>query len=192
MSLEDLSTDQLLARAKEMESSHTLVQSLAKDPEARNLFQRYLKKKNPNLAIPEIDSEDRMLKLLEDERTERKKLEDKIREDELRRRVEADKQQAQAKYKLTDEEMKGVEALMVKSEANPEPLPPIYDVAARVFKASHTASVPTPSLLSPPTYSMPEKEVWSKGIGNASQLNRIALEQAYAAFNDIKGGKVAQ
>ena|SRR5437016_4696925 len=190
MSLEDLTTDQLLAKAKEMESSHTLVQTLAKDPEARTLFQRFMKKKNPALAIPEIDSEDRMMKVIEEERTERKKLEDKIREDEVRRRVEHERAAVQSKYKLNDEDMKGVEALMIKTDANPEPIP-YYDAAARVFQASRTASVPTPSLLRPPTYSMPEKEVWSKGIGNPAQLNRIAMEQAFQAFNDIKGGKVA-
>ena len=81
MSLDDLSVEQLrelASRAQAMEPSYNLMQQLSKDPEARNMFQRYLKKKNTNLAIPEIDSEDRMKALPEDERKERLKLEEKI------------------------------------------------------------------------------------------------------------------
>jgi len=191
MSLEDLTADQLLARAREMEPSHNLVQTLSKDPEARNIFQRYLKKKNPTLAIPEIDSEDRMMKVIEEERGARQKLEDRIREDEARRNVEEERRRVASKYKLSEEDMKGVEKLMVKSDDNPAPIP-YYEAAARVFQASRTASVPTPAFLSPPTYTMPEKETWGKGIGNPAHLNRIAMEEAYRAFNDITSGKVAQ
>ena len=189
MSLEDLTPDQLLAKAREFEPAHNLVQTLSKDPEARNLFQRYLKKKNPQLAIPELDTEDRIVKRLDEEKASREKFETEVREREISERLSREKARVKEKYHLTDEDMKGVEALMVKSDTNPEPIP-YYDAAARLFQAARAPAVPTPSSYSPPTYSMPEKEVWSKGIGSPANLNRIAMEQAYAAFNDIKSGKV--
>jgi hypothetical protein len=38
---------------------------------------------------------------------------------------------------------------------------------------------------------MPEKDVWGGGIGSPAKLNKIAMEQAFAAMNEIRGGKVA-
>jgi hypothetical protein len=194
MSLEDLTIEQLrelASKAQAMEPSFNLVQQLSKDPEARNMFQRYLKKKNPNLSIPEIDSEDRMKALVEDEKKAREKLEAKYTEDAIRERVEKERARVMDRYKLTAEDMAGVEKLMVKSEDNPEPIP-YYDAAAKLFLAARTPSTPTPSIFSPPTYTMPEGKVWGKGIGNSAELNRIAMNEAYRAYADIKGGKVAQ
>lgn len=194
MSLEDLSVEQLrelASRAQAMEPSYNLMQQLSKDPEARNMFQRYLKKKNPNLAIPEIDSEDRMKALLEDEKKERLKLEEKIQMDEIKARLEKTRADVKSKYGLTEDDMKGVEKLMVKADDNPDPIP-TYDAAARVFNASRTPSTPTPGAWAPPTYTMPEGKVWGKGIGNAAELNRIAMEEAYRAYGEVKGGKIAQ
>lgn len=194
MSLEDLSIEQLrelAGKAQAMEPSYNLVQQLSKDPEARNMFQRYLKKKNPNISIPEIDSEDRVMKALDDEKKEREKLAAQIQEDQIRQRVEAERARVKDKYRLSDDDMKGVEKLMVKADDNPEPIP-YYDAAAKLFLAARTPSTPTPSSFSPPTYSMPEGKTWGKGIGNAAELNRIAMDEAYRAFNDIRGGKVAQ
>jgi hypothetical protein len=105
----------------------------------------------------------------------------------VRDRVEREKSRVQGKYKLSDEDMKGVEALMV-SETDPIPS---YDAAARVYLASRTPATPTPSALSPPGYQMPEKEIWKAGIGNPAQLNKIAMEQAFGAWNEISSGKVA-
>lgn len=194
MSLEDLTIEQLrelAGRAQAMEPSYNLVTQLAKDPEARTMFQRYMKKKNPNMAIPEIDSEDRVMKALHEEREAREKLEAKIQEDSIRARVEAERARVMEKYHLTSEDMKGVEKLMVKSDDNPEPIP-YYDAAARLFVGARTPSTPTPSAFFPPTYTMPEGKVWGRGIGNAATLNKIAMEEAYRAYADIKGGKVAQ
>ena len=194
MSLEDLSIDQLrelAGKAQEYAPAHTLVAQLSKDPEARNMFQRFLKKKNPALAIPEIDSEDRVMQALAEERKEREKLSAKVQEEDIRRRVEAERVRVKDKYHLSDEDMTGVERLMVKGDDNPEPIP-FYDAAARVFVASRTPSTPTPSIFSPPTYTMPEGKIWGRGIGNAAVLNRIAMDEAYRAYADIKGGKVAQ
>lgn len=194
MSLEDLTIDQLreiATKAAQMEPAYNLVQQLGKDPEGRSMLQRWAKKKNPNLSIPEVDTEDRIMKAVAEEKEAREKLEAKIQEDAIRARVEGERKRVKEKYGLNDDDMKSVEKLMVKSDDNPEPIP-YYDAAARLYIGSRTPSTPTPSSFMPPTYSMPEGKVWGKGIGNAAELNRIAMDQAYQAFNEIRGGKVAQ
>lgn len=193
-SLEDLSVEQLrelAARAQAYEPSFNLVQQLAKDPEARQMFQRYWKKKNPNISIPEVDTEDRMRAMIEEEKKAREELEKKVTLQEIRERLEKNRAEIKTKYHLTDDEVKAVEKLMLPGDDNPEPIPS-YDAAARVFVASRTPSTPTSSAFSPLTYSMPESKVWGRGIGNPAELNRIAMEEAYRAFGEIKGGKVAQ
>ena len=95
------------------------------------------------------------------------------------------------KYKLSDDDMKSVEKLMVKSDDNPEPIP-YYDSAARLYLHSRQPSTPTPGSLAPPIYQMPDGKTWGKGIGNPAMLNKIAMDEAYRAFNEIHGGKVTQ
>lgn len=191
MSLEDLTIDQLrelAGRAQAMEPSFNLVQQLAKDPEARTMFQRYMKKKNPAMAIPEIDSEDRVMAALKAETDAREKLEAKIREDQIRERVEREKKDVIARFNLTDDDVKAIEKRMLKSDDNPDPLPPRYDWAAQLYLNSRTPSTPTPASYMPPTYSMPEGKVWGKGIGNAAELNRIAMKTAYEAWDEVRPG----
>lgn len=193
-SLEELSLEQLrelASRAQHYEPSFNLVQQIARDPEARNMFQRYLKKKNPALSIPEIDGEDRMRAALDEEKKERQKLEAKIREDEARGRLEADRKRVKDKYHLTDEDLRGVEKLMIPAEDNPEPIP-YYDAAAKLYLAAREPSIPTPGSFAPPLYSMPDNKTWGKGIGNPTRLNQIAMEEAYRALNEVRGGKVAE
>jgi hypothetical protein len=38
---------------------------------------------------------------------------------------------------------------------------------------------------------MPESDVWGKGIGNKQALDKIALNEAFSAWNDVTSGKVA-
>ena len=186
-SLEDLTTDQLLATARQLQGSHNLLQTLLNDPTSREMVQRQLKKANPALVIPEIDAKDSVLAELKVEREARIALERGILEDKVRGRMERERASVKAKYHLTDEDMTGVEALMT---AETDSIP-TYDAAARVFKASKVTATPTPSIINAPTYDMPEKDVWGKGIGNKAALDKIAINEAYAAFNDIRSGKVA-
>lgn len=188
MSLEDLTVDQLLARAKQTEGSHALFEQLTRNPETREMLQRAMKKANPNLVIPEIDASDKVLAAVAEERKAREKLENEIRERDVRERIERQRAEVKSKYKLTDSDVTEVEKLMLDKE-NPIPT---YDAAARVYVASRTPSTPTPaSLAHDRTFQMPEKDVWGKGIGNPAQLNKIAMDEAYAAWGDIRGGKVA-
>ena len=73
-SLEDLTTDQLLARARELEQQDVIVKRLMSDPEAREVVQRQLKKIDPKISIPEIDASDRFEKKLDEERQARLKI----------------------------------------------------------------------------------------------------------------------
>ena len=186
-SLENLTTDQLLAHARQLEGSHELMQTLMKDPAAREMMQRGLKKLRPELSIPEIDAKDAIRAELDEERKERQALQKQITEDRVRARLEAQRAKAKSDYKLTDADMAEVEKLMV----DPENPIPTYDAAARVHAASKKTGTPTPVTLSAPTYEMPEKDVWGKGIGNKAMLDKIATQEAYAALNDIMAGKVA-
>lgn len=187
ISLEDLTTDQLLAQARATQGSHELLTALLADPSTREVIQRKLKKANPNLAIPEIDSKDQVMSEIEKEREERRKLEAQIRERDVRERLEKARAAAQAKYGLTEADMQEVEKLMV----DPENPIPTYDAAARVHKASKATGTPTSVDIQPPTFDMPEKDVWGGGIGNKANLDKIAMKEAYAALSDIRAGKVA-
>lgn len=186
-SLEDLTTDQLLAHARTTDSSHRLLQSLLNDPVSREMVQRQLKKQNPALLIPEIDSKDAVLVELAKEREERVKLQTEILQDKVRARMEAQRATAQSKYRLSEADMLEVEKLMTA----PEDAIPSYDAAARVHKASKQTATPTAASLAPPTFEMPETDVWGKGIGNKAALDKIAMNEAYAALSDIRSGKVA-
>ncbi|MBA0087605.1 MAG: hypothetical protein HRJ53_21685 [Acidobacteria bacterium Pan2503] len=195
MSLEDLSMDQLrelAGRAEKYAPAHNLVEQLGKDPDMRLALQRWAKKKNPTLSIPEVDAEDRIQAALKEEREAREKREAKLTEDEARRNIEAQKRAVIEKYHLTADDVTAIEKRMLKSDDNPDPLPPRYDWAAQLYMNSRTPSTPTPSAFLPPTYSMPEGKVWGKGIGNPAELNRIANDQAALALQEIRGGKVAQ
>ena len=186
-SLEDYTVPELVEHARGLESQVGLLNSLTSNPETRETIQRAIKKINPKLSIPEIDNKDALMAPINELREDNAKLRREIQEKGIRERIERDRATTQSKYKLSDEDMKGVEALMVDAE-NPIPT---YDAAARVFLASRASAVPTPASFQPPTYTMPEKDVWGPGIGNKAALGRVAMDEAYKAWNEIASGKVA-
>ena len=188
-SLEDLTTDQLLARAKVTDASHNLLQTLLADPTTRELVQRQVKAKNPSLIIPELDAKDANAAALAAEREARQKLEQRVLERDVRDRLERERAAAKAKYQLTDADMIEVEKIMTHEDESQRI--PFYDAAARVLKASKNTGTPTPGSYAPPTFDMPETSVWGKGIGNKAALDKIAMNEAFAALNDIRAGKVA-
>lgn len=193
--LEELSVEQLrelAVKAQAYEPAYKLVQTMASDPEARAAIQRWHKKRNPNASIPELDQEDRLMAKLAEETRAREALEEKLRLEKITRDMEAERAQVKERYKLSEEDLKAIEKRMIKSDDNPDPLPPRYDWAASLYVASRTPSTPTPSSFMPPTLTMPDGKTWGKGIGNPAELNRIALDKAFEAFNEIRGGRVAQ
>lgn len=185
-SLEDMTVDQLLAHAKGLESQKTQFQTLMQDPTVRETFQRALKKQNPSISIPEFDAKESFRDEIKTEREARLKLERQIQEDGIRARLEKQRADIKSEFKLSDEEVLEVEKLMTLEQ---DPIPS-YKGAAQVFCAMRESAKPTPAIYSAPTYDMPEKDVWGKGLGNKSALDKIAMNQAFEAWNEIASGKV--
>jgi hypothetical protein len=184
--LEDLTVDQLLAHAKGTEGDAALLRQLAKNPETREIMQAAIKKMAPGTSIPEYDAKQQVRAEISAEREERLKLERKIMERDARDNVRDRRQAIKDKYKLSDTDVTAVEQMMVDDkEVNWT-----HDAAARVYLASRQSPTPTPATFSPPTYEMPEKDIWGKGLGNKAALDKIAMNVAFDAWNEISSGKV--
>lgn len=185
-SLEDMTVDEIRALAARTLPAYRTLQQLTTNPETRETVQRAVKKLNPNLPIPEIDAADSIRALLKTEREERLAFQQGIIEKEMRGSLEAARASAISRYNLSEADVLKVQELMLDKD-NPIPT---YDAAARVFLASRESARPTPASFVPPVFTMPEKDVWGKGIGNKAALDRIALNEAYSAWSEISAGKV--
>lgn len=186
-SLEDLTTDQLLAYAKTQGEGNALFQTLLNSPDTRDATLRLVKSKNPNLPIPELDTKMGMEARFEEEKQARIKLEEKMQMDQINARIDKERERVKKVHDLTDADMIEVEKIMTDKDA---PIPH-YDAAAKVLKAQKTLATPTTVSIAPPTYDMPEAKTWAKGIGNAAMLNKTATEMAYLAQAEFRGLKTA-
>lgn len=184
-SLEDMPIDQLLAHAQRTQSSHDLLTSLTSNPKTREMIQQALKTVNPNLVIPELDAKAVVRAEIEEIRKDNAKLRNEILEKDIRERLERQRATIKTKYGLTDDDVTKVEQIMTR-EVDPIPS---YEAAAQVFNASRQQTTPTSANLMPPTFTLPEKDVWGAGIGNKSNLDKIAMTEAFAAWNEISSGK---
>lgn len=171
-SLEDLTTDQLLEVAR-------LQDRLATNPETRADYMRLVKKTNPNLAIPEVDINDRVEARLAQEREERLKLEQRLMEKEAQERVARKRDEVKSKHRLNDDQLTQVEKLMTDKRI------PDYETAAEFFALSQKAAPPTPSTFQRPSVDMPSSATWGKGLGNKSALDKIARDEAYKAWGEL-------
>ena len=183
-SLEDLTVDELLAHAKAATPSAELFNKLLNTPETRETMQRAIKKVAPGVAIPEIDAKDSVLGVVQELKDDNAKLRQEIQHDRIVRDLESTKAKVTERYKLSADDMLQVEKLMVR-EVDPIPS---YEAAAQVFTAMRQSATPTPAVFSPPTFDLPEKDVWGKGIGNKAALDKIAMSEAFKAFNEIHSG----
>ena len=186
-SLEDLSHEDLLAHTKALKASDDLFKTLLTSSDTREETLRLMKKKNPNLILPEIDSSDRVMKALDAERDERLKLQESITIDKINARIDKERERVKREYKLSDKDMEGVEKIMTDKD---KPIPN-YDSAARVYRAERTPSEPTPMQIGTPTYDMPDGKTWAPGIGNAQRLNKIFLEEATKVVNEGLAARAA-
>jgi hypothetical protein len=195
-SLEDMTVDQLLAHAKSLQGQASLLTSLTSNPETRETIQRALKKVNPKLSIPEIDAKDAVREEIKAEREERLKLERQLMEREARDNVKERRAAIKAKYSLSDADVEKVEALILDhKEENWS-----HDTGAAVFAASRESAKPTPATFVPPTYQLMEgkDDPWAGGLmsnapgggGTRARLDRIGMNEAYKAMNELFGGKV--
>jgi hypothetical protein len=186
-SLEDYSVDELVAHARGLEAKAGFFDAINKNPETRESTLRMLKKVKPDLNIPEIDAKDAVMAAVGKQGETIEALERKLMEREARDNVRERRLAIRDKYRLSDEDVTRVEQLMVdEKEANLT-----HDMAARLYRAQQQSAPATPASFSPPSYQMPEKDIWGGAIGNPAKLNKIAMEQAYEAWGEIVGGKVA-
>lgn len=161
--------------------------ALLSNPETRRDVQLALKKANPKLSIPEIDAAAPVNARLDELAAENKKLQQDILTDRVTRRLNEERAAIKTKYRLDDSDVLEVEKLMTDKE---HPISS-YDAAARVHVASKITATPTAHAIKRTVFEMPEKDVWSGGIGNPAKLNKIAMSEAFNAWNEIAAGKVA-
>jgi hypothetical protein len=162
----------------------SLTEALARNPETREAYLRLTKKVLPNAPIPEIDAKDQIVRALEAERIERKKLEDRIQERDLREKIDKDRSLVRAKYSLTDDDMTSVEQLMVDKGI------PNFETGAEYFTMSKKTAQPTASaVFGREKMKLPGSDIWGKGMFDRGALRDIALDEAYKAFDEIQGKK---
>lgn len=112
------------ARSKQIAD---MVDSIYNDPELGVEARKLIKKKYPDLAIPDYDIQQRVDAALAEERKEREEEKRKAREAEEDNNWKSRRKATQDEYGFSDETMKRVEALMVEKKI------PDYDVAATYF-----------------------------------------------------------
>jgi len=185
-SLEDLSIDQLLARAKHTEQSDALVRALAANPQTRTGLQRLIKQHNPKTIIPELDAADAVRGEVAGANERIAALENAFLENGVRDRLTRQRGDIQAKYGFTDADMNALESMM--TDPDPEKRIPGYETAARVYKAERQPSIPTTSAVARPGLAMPSVDIWGSAIGNRDVLNRTAMDLAFQASNEFRQG----
>lgn len=186
-SLEDMTVPELLEHTRKLEKDNSLLNTLSSDPDTRRELLRLAKKKMPNTPIPEIDNTleaERMLAVA-DKKIEA--LETRVRDGEIRARIEAEESRLKKEHGFDDNDMQEVRKLMVDEKA---PIPH-FDAAAKVYNASRRQAEPSSSQLRDNSYEMPDHAMWGKGVGNKAALNKVFVNEAYRAVNELRNPKAA-
>jgi hypothetical protein len=114
------------------------VESIYNDPQLNREAKALIKKKYPNLQIPDYDLESKMDRRFDEEQQKRETVEKKKREDDEDAKWRSDRERTQKQYGFTDEAMTRLEKMMVEKRIGD------YDVAA-----SYMASKEPPSASEP-------------------------------------------
>jgi hypothetical protein len=175
-SLEELTAEQVFGLAQ-------LAKTLADSPQTREEFLKLTKKANPGLVIPEIDAKDAVLKEVQQEREARLALEKKLQERDIKENIERKKVDVKSKFNFSDSDMDEVEKIMLDEQI------PSYETAAKYLSASRRVADSSFSQRSAVSrqMTMPDKEIWSKGLGNSAELRNIAFNEASKALDELKG-----
>lgn len=112
--------------------------NLSGNNKTRKPFLGLLKSQNPNQPIPELDTELSFAAELAKERGAREALERKLEERDFSASLAAQKNEARARYNLSDDEFKTMEGMMTKGE-----LPADYRFAPVIFRQQTEVSTPT-------------------------------------------------
>jgi hypothetical protein len=90
------------------------VESIYSDPALNKEAKRLIKKKYPNLAIPDYDIREEVDQRLEAERQARKDAEEAVRRKESDERINSERSRVQKEYGFTEDAMKKLEDMMVE------------------------------------------------------------------------------
>jgi len=114
-----------------------LAKGLTEDPKTRTRMLSLAKERDPTLNIPEVDLPVQFTSLLEEERTKRQAIEDKMREDDIRREIR-EKRDTIMKKGISAAEVTEVEKLMTeRGIVN-------HETAADFYLAQKKMAEPTP------------------------------------------------
>ena len=156
-----------------------LAKGLSDDPKTRTRMLELVKERDPSLSIPEIDLPAKFTTALAEERTKREALENKLREDDVRREIMAKRQEIQdmgiAKDKIPE-----VEKLMTERSIGD------HKTAAEFYLAQQKMGEPTP----PPGAQykpMTLPVIDAKPFGG--NMRTWGKAQAAQLFQDIRAGK---
>lgn len=177
VSLEDLTPEQLNTAA-------LLYRSLLANPETRETTLRSTKKIYPDMAIPELDVDDR-LKARDSKNEERlAALERQRLEDEVTRRRESAHADLRDKGYSKDQ-IAAIEKIMVDEHI------PTHETARKFFDAQNRPATPTPDTghAATTTFQMPENPLKAIKDGRFG-LRDWARREANAALDDLRAGRV--
>ena len=155
-----------------------LARKLSSDPKTRRGFQQLLKANDPNLPIPELDTEARVLTAIKPYAEKLALLEQKEIERTATANINA-KRAALRDKGYSQEKIDSIEKLMIEKQI------PSHDTAAQFFEMQNKTAIPAPSVIH--QVQMPVK---GDDIKKAGGIGKWARSEAHAAIDDIRSGRV--
>ena len=153
------------------------------NPATRELGLRATKTINPQTSIPEIDLKDAARGEFKKADEKMQALENKIRENDARDRVRDERDKLREAGHSKDD-IAAIEKIMIDEHI------PSYETAAKYFNGQRQIATPTPHVGGPATtYTMPADPLAALKGGKA-QLNKWGREQATAALDDLRSGRI--
>lgn len=153
--------------------------SMLENPATRRETLALVKRVDPSQNIPEIDLPAQFTTLLDEERTARKKIEDEVRDDRIRRDVEKQRNKITAKG-IAEADVEKVEKLMVDRGITN------HETAAEFFIAQNKMAEPTaPAHLAYQPLELPKFDL-SKG--NVRTQGKVIAAEMLQGF---RSGKIA-
>lgn len=152
-----------------------MAEGLVNDPETRGAYFALMKKKNPGIAIPEVDVRTQMEALVAQEREKREKLEQDIKDERTRNQVREARANALKTTGLTDADMPEIEKVMTEQGILNHETAARYVKQSRELAAGSTRDVPP----APPAMPNPRDEAKEKFGGDLKAWSRAAMLQAF-------------
>lgn len=165
--------------AEDMELSK-LFKDIAAGPHRKELL-RVMKQHNPAQPIPELDTEEAMLKFAAPQIKRVADLEAQILRDRVERSV-IEKRDSLREQGYSKDDIDAIEKLMVAEKI------PSYDTAAKHYSMSKQLATPSPaSIMQGQTNTLPVDKKQIKEAGGIKNWSRL---EAHKAADDIRSGRV--